>query len=104
VKQLAKSTGEEAAGSAGLLDPQIDAEEIRRQLERLIGNPLFSQSRRYSSLLRYVVEETLDGRAGRLKERTVGIDVFGRDPSYDTTLDPVVRTTAASHRSILFAA
>ena len=44
---------------------------------------------RYSRLLRYVVEETLDGRSARLKESTVGIDVFGRDPAYDTNVDPV---------------
>jgi hypothetical protein len=98
VKQLAKPSGEERTGSVSLIEPQIDPDQVRQQLERLIGNPLFSQSRRYSNLLRYVVEETLDGRAGRLKERTVGIDVFGREPSYDTTVDPVVRTTAAQLR------
>jgi hypothetical protein len=60
--------------------------------------PLFNQSRRYSNLLRYLVEETLSGHSGHLKERTVGIHVFGREPSYDTNADPVVRTTAAQLR------
>jgi hypothetical protein len=79
-------------------EPQIDPDAVRLQLERLIESPLFNQSKRYSRLLRYVVEETLDGRSARLKERTVGIDVFGRDPAYDTNADPVVRTTAAQLR------
>ena len=70
-------------------EPQIDPDAVRLQLERLIESPLFNQSKRYSRLLRYVVEETLDGRSARLKESTVGIDVFGRDPAYDTNVDPV---------------
>jgi len=34
----------------------------------------------------------------KLKERTLGVEVFGRDPAYDTNLDPVVRTTAGEIR------
>jgi hypothetical protein len=98
LKELAKSSGDAANGLSAPVEPQIDHDAVRRQLERLIASPLFNQSRRYSSLLRYVVEETLEGRSDRLKERTVGIDVFGRSPSYDTNADPVVRTTAAQLR------
>ena len=36
-----------------------------------------------------------------MKERTLGIEVFGREPDYDTNLDPVVRTTAAEIRKRL---
>src|SRR6185312_2953036 len=56
------------------------------------------QSRRYSSLLRYVVEHGLDNTGEPPKERTIGFDVFGRNPAYDTNSDPVVRTTAAQLR------
>ena len=49
-------------------------------------------------MLRYVVEHALSGDTGQLKERTIGIEVFGRDPHYDTNLDPVVRTTAGEIR------
>jgi hypothetical protein len=97
-KHFAKSAGDAGAGSVGIVELPVDPDAVRQQLERLMANPLFSHSRRYSSLLRYVVEEALDGRSDRLKERTVGIDVFGRDPSYDTNADPVVRTTAAQLR------
>ena len=45
-----------------------------------------------------MVENTLDGKIGHLKERTLGVEVFGRDPGYDTNLDPVVRTTAGEIR------
>ena len=74
---------------------------IQPQLERILANPLFKNSKRYPNLLRYVVERTLDGHPGELKERTLGIEVFGREPDYDTNLDPVVRTTAAEIRKRL---
>jgi len=41
------------------------------------------------------------GNAGELKERTIGVEAFGREPSYDVNLDPVVRTTAAEVRKKL---
>ena len=81
--------------------PKLDAPQIQAQLERILANPLFKNSKRYPNLLRYVVEQTLDGHPGELKERTLGIEVFGRDPDYDTNLDPVVRTTAAEIRKRL---
>lgn len=74
---------------------------IQAQLDRILANPLFKNSKRYPNLLRYVVERTLDGHPGELKERTLGIEVFGREPDYDTNLDPVVRTTAAEIRKRL---
>lgn len=79
----------------------LDPVAVRAQLERILANPLFKNSRRYPNLLRYVVEQTLDGHPGELKERTLGIEVFAREPDYDTNLDPVVRTTAAEIRKRL---
>jgi hypothetical protein len=52
-------------------------------------------------LLTYTVEQTLLGNAGELKERTIGIEAFGREPVYDVNLDPVVRTAAAEVRKRL---
>ena len=81
-------------------NPQTDAEReaVRSQLQRLLNSPLFNQSRRYSTLLRYIVERSLEGEAEMLKERTLGVEVFGREPYYDASADPVVRTTAAQLR------
>ncbi len=80
---------------------EVDRAKVLAQLERILPNPLFKNSRRYPKMLRYLVERSLDGSAGDLKERTLGIDVFGREPDYDTNLDPVVRTTAAEIRKRL---
>ena len=78
-----------------------DAAAIREQLERLLAHPLFSNSKRYPVLLAYTVEQTLKGNAAELKERSIGIEVFGRSPSYDANADPVVRITAGEVRKRL---
>jgi hypothetical protein len=87
-------------GLSGLDSHRSDTEckAIREQLEQMLANPLFSHSKRYPNLLRYVVEQTLQGQTAQLKERTLGVDVFDRKPDYDTSLDPVVRTTAGEIR------
>ena len=74
---------------------------VREQLRRLVAHPLFTNSKRYPVLLAYTVEQTLLGNASELKERTIGIEAFGREPVYDVNLDPVVRTAAAEVRKRL---
>ena len=71
---------------------------IEAQVERLISTPFFNHSRRLPSFLRYVVTHTLAGNSDYLKERTLGIEIFGKDPDYDTANDPIVRVTAAEVR------
>jgi len=49
-------------------------------------------------MLRYAVEKTLSGESSALKERTIGVEVFGRPLGYDTGADLVVRSTAGDVR------
>ena len=44
------------------------------------------------------MEQTLAGDADDIKERTLGIEIFGKDADYDTAADPIVRVTAAEIR------
>jgi hypothetical protein len=71
------------------------------QLERLLANPFFSHSRRFPSFLRFIVSHTLSGQTDLLKERTLGVEIFGKDHDYDTANDPIVRVTAAEIRKRL---
>jgi hypothetical protein len=73
---------------------------VLEQLQRLFAHHTFKNSKRCQTLLRYIVEHNLQERNGNghLKERTLGIEVFGRDANYDTNSDPVVRTTASEIR------
>jgi len=73
-------------------------EAVLRQLERLLEHPHFHKSKRFPVFLRFVVTELLAGRGEGLKERTLGIEVFGKEPNYDTTDDPIVRVTAGEIR------
>jgi hypothetical protein len=85
--------------------PEIETEEarsmIREQLERLLESHLFRNSKRYPNMLRHIVERTLAGRSEEIKERSLGVLVFGRPPDYDCSADPVVRTSAAEIRKRL---
>ncbi len=73
-------------------------EMVKEQLERLLASSLFRNSKRFPDFLRYTVSQALAGETDGLKERTLGVSVFGRDPDYDTSTDPVVRVTAAEVR------
>lgn len=76
----------------------LSDERIREQLELLVQDHVFRASKRSVEFLRYVVEQTLKGAADEIKERTIGVEVFGRVPSYDTNMDHVVRTAAIELR------
>src|SRR5690242_17881781 len=81
--------------------PDVEAGAIREQVERITASAAFRSSKRYPDFLRYTVEHTLSGNIETIKERVLGVEVFGRDPNYDTSLDPVVRMTAAEVRKRL---
>jgi hypothetical protein len=98
--------GERASGNADshpasngwIPATEADRDSARTQLAKMVAHPLFANSKRYPALLRHVVECSLEGTADNLKERTLGIEVFGRKADYDTNLDPVVRITAGEIR------
>ena len=71
---------------------------VLRELEAILSSRHFRGSKRYPALLNYIVEATLEERSSDLKERTLGVEVFGRGPDYDTGIDPVVRISAGEVR------
>jgi hypothetical protein len=80
--------------------PSTDEEKsaVLQQAERIAASPGFRSSKNYPAMLRGVVTLALDGKLAHLKERSLGIEIFGRDPDYDTSDDPVVRVVAAEVR------
>jgi hypothetical protein len=88
-------TPQEQASAA---QSEPDHHAVRKQLSRLLANPYFSHSKRFPTFLRFVIEHTLAGDTEKIKERTLGIEIFGRDADYDTASDPIVRVTAAEIR------
>jgi hypothetical protein len=61
--------------------PSTKAEKkaVLQQLQRLLEDPHFHKSKRFPVFLRFVVTEVLAGRGEDLKERTVGVEVFGKE-------------------------
>ena len=92
------------AGTAGAAP---DSAKIRKlvseEMERVLGSREFSASERSCALLRYLVDSALDGSGHQLKERTIGVEVFGRDATYDTGNDAIVRVSANGVRKRLLA-
>jgi hypothetical protein len=72
------------------LTPQ-QCEIVYQALDAMMESSHFSKSKRYPALLHYVVSKTISGEQGELKERVIGVQLFGRPADYDTGSDPVVR-------------
>ena len=79
----------------------IDRESVLSELERVLSHPVFKRAERSSALLRFLVEQTLDGHADRLKEYTLGSEALGRGEAFDPRIDPVVRAEASRLRGRL---
>lgn len=72
----------------------LSDEDIRAELARILSSDHFHAGTRRRAFLRYVVEETLAGRAARLKGYNIALAVFDRDETFDSQADPVVRLEA----------
>jgi hypothetical protein len=79
----------------------VPEEQVREELSRILACHEFRTSKRSQDFLRYVVENTLQGHGDMLKERTIGIEVFGRPTSYDPGDDATVRVKAGEVRKRL---
>ena len=77
---------------------ELEKDAVQQQLEKLLATPLFHSSKRYPSFLKFVVTRSLAGQTDQLKERILGVEIFGRPADYDTNTDPIVRVTAAEIR------
>jgi len=74
---------------------------IRDQLSTVLDSVSFAHAERLGRFLRFVVDETLDGRADRLNQYAIAIDVFDRDETFDPAIDAIVRVEAGRLRSKL---
>ena len=83
--------------SAGDLSPAL----VREQLDRLLADSRFNRSERLSRFLRYTVEQTLSGAGDGLKEYTIALEVYDKAPSYDPSVDSVVRVEVRRLRAKL---
>jgi DNA-binding IclR family transcriptional regulator len=81
----------------------LPSQDARAAMERILGGSTFAQATSLSKLLRYPVEEKLTRRADRLKEYTLGVDVFERGEAFSPKTDMIVRVQACRLRAKLAA-
>src|SRR5689334_2097377 len=87
----------DANRTRGRVEPGLARAHARRVLE----SETFSKATGLRRLLSYLVEETIEGRAGALKEYSIGVEVFDRGESFDPRADTIVRVQARRLRSKL---
>jgi Tol biopolymer transport system component len=79
----------------------VPTQAIQSCLESVLASAEFARAKRMSRFLRFVVEETLAGRAEDLKERQIGIAVFDQPADWDPKINNIVRGEARRLRTKL---
>lgn len=82
---------------------QPSAQDVLGALEALLASETLRLSERNRRFLSFVVTQTVAGHGDRIKAYAIGVDVFGRDETFDPTLDPIVRIEATRLRTALTA-
>ncbi len=74
---------------------------VRYVLENILASPQFASSPQVTATLKYVVEETLNGRSDRIKAYSIAIDVLNKAEEFDPSANPIVRVLAGRLRESL---
>lgn len=77
--------------------------ELQAAVEDVCKSSSFRTSPKSCQFLRHIVRHTLDGNVDELKERLIGMELLGREASYDTGSDAGVRVRANDVRKRLAA-
>ena len=83
------------------LETEKDIELLQQHLREVTEGAAFKASQRSGQFLKYIVDQAIAGHFESLKERVIGIELFGRSPTYDTGEDAIVRVTASDVRKRL---
>jgi|GEM_PF-993797 len=75
--------------------------EAAAALDQLLQSSTLGGRPRLREFLWYVGQKTLEGRAEDIKEKNIGIEVFGRHADYSAQDDTIVRVTARQLRQKL---
>ena len=95
------STAQNHARTAKIAETPEEIAFVRQHLEEVLASAAFRGSHRSAQFLKHIVEQSIAGSFESLKERSIGIELFGRPPSYDTGEDAIVRVTASDVRKRL---
>lgn len=88
-------------GEQGTELDEVREEAVRAELSRLLESASFRTSKRSREFLQYVVEHTINGPSGTLKERSIGVELFQLPNDFDPGQHTIVRVTANEVRKRL---
>jgi TolB-like protein/Tfp pilus assembly protein PilF len=74
---------------------------VRDQINRISTSKTFQQCDRLKRFLSFIGLEAIAGRRNELKEYVIGVEVFGKEASFDPRTDPIVRVQARRLRAKL---
>src|SRR5215510_12546587 len=89
-----------ARPSEKAVKPQFE-KAVLEQLDRILRSATFQQVERLKRFISFIVTEAAAGRGDELKEYVVGVQVFGKESSFDPRTDPIVRVQARRLRTRL---
>ena len=69
----------------------VGEEKPSAQVERILQSDTFRSSGVLRRLFRFLADKAFCGEADQLKEYSIGIDAFGKPPTYDPRQDAIVR-------------
>jgi len=95
------STDTRIAEIAKIAETKGGLASLQQHLKEVIEGDVFKGSHRSGQFLQYIVDQAVAGRFESLKERVIGMELFGRSASYDTGDDAIVRVTASDVRKRL---
>lgn len=95
------STDTRIAEIARIAETKGGLASLQQHLKEVIAGDVFKGSHRSGQFLQYIVDQAIAGRVDSLKERVIGMELFGRSASYDTGDDAIVRVTASDVRKRL---
>ena len=75
--------------------------EVTGQLSAILVSAPFARSKRSSTLLQFLVSQSLKNEGERVKEYVIAVEVFGREESFDPRIDSLVRVEVNRLRSRL---
>jgi TolB-like protein/Flp pilus assembly protein TadD len=91
-----------ATRSTAPATPPVQADAaVLEHLERILASPTFQQGDRLKRFLKFIVSEAVAGRRHELKEYVIGVQVFGKEETFDPRTDPIVRVQARRLRAKL---
>ena len=67
---------------------------VEAALERVLSSAAFGRSPGLRRFLEFVVRQSVAGEDDRIKEYTIGVEVFARGPRFDPRCDAIVRVEA----------